>query len=96
MSNPYYNPDLEDLCRETMRNFLKLYFEFAFKLDEEVSCDFVAKTNEIYDEVLDESITTERLLTIYNGAVSGMESKGNLRSFCMLPALFVMEDIDGL
>lgn len=77
-----------------MRNLLRLYFEFAFRLDNlDVESSLVANTNDLYMEIDDDSITDERLLAIYHNAVMHLEDKG-LRNFCLLPTLFMRDDID--
>jgi hypothetical protein len=95
MLNPYYDPQLHDLCRETMRNFLRLYFEFAFKLrDGNFNSDIVAKTNDLFIEVDDDNISTERLATLYHAAVINMLETDGLQNFCLLPIIFLKENID--
>lgn len=95
MSNPYYDPKLHGLCREAIRSFLRLYFEFAFKLsDVSPDSDTVAKTNDLFMEVEDENVSTDRLLVLYHAAVMNMSQTNGLQTFCLLPTLFLREDID--
>jgi hypothetical protein len=76
-----------------MRKQLVLYFEFAFKLDVSVREELVAITNELSMEVADESISDERLLAIYCGAIANMAKQPEvLHNFCLLPTLFLRDD----
>lgn len=95
MGNKFYDPKLHDMCRSVMRNFLQLYFEFTFKIDADINIDTVAKTNDFAMELEDELIPTDRLLVIYHTAVMVMaKNPGGLQNFCLLPTLFLRDDID--
>lgn len=75
-----------------MRNFLKLYFEFAFKIDEDIEPLIVAKTNDMFMEVEDDNIDDDRLLTIYQLAIIKLDNVDGLRNFCLLPTIFMKQD----
>jgi len=102
MTNPYYDKRLHNLCRETMRNLLRLYFEFAFKIDtedtaifpdrKEISPEFIRKMNTLAMEIEDENIEDERLMTIWLAAIEQLEKDNNLTGFCKLPTLFMKND----
>lgn len=94
MNNPFYDPKLRPLCRDTMRGFIRLYCEFGFKLDDVPQPpEIVAKINDLSAEVDDESITDDRLAVIFQYAVGELHKQGNLGRFCLLPILFIRKEL---
>ena len=94
-ANPFFDPNLRKQSREVIHSMLKLYFEFAARMEIQLPPSVVAGINNFMMEIEDENITDDRLVMIYRAIISEMEAAGNIRNFVLLPTLF-MKDNTGL
>lgn len=92
MPNPFFDPKLQKQSREIILSMLKLYFEFAERMEATMPPEVVAVINGILIEVEDENVSDDRLVMLYRGAIKDMEAAGNLRAFILLPTLFMKDD----
>lgn len=91
MNNNYFDPKLRDICRGAMRDMLRLYFEFGFKIEDNMPVEIVAKINDMHMDIENPDTSDERLMTIYTGAIDLLSKSSLLRSFCLLPTLFLRQ-----
>ena len=93
--SPFLDPSLKKMARSVMIGHLRLYFETAISVDTVFTPEVVAKANLMMMELEDEeSMSDDRLLFLYTGAVSQMGDIELLRNFTKIPALFFVKKQD--